>query len=244
MKLKGKIISLVSLFLICAMAWFVLKTKDRIPFYGNYGVEVPSDFQIMGIDVSHHQGDIYWEEVDKMSVDGDSLSFAIIKATEGLTFRDDKTAQNAIGAKETDLDIGYYHYFHPSVSAREQAMFFLEAISDLSGTLKPVLDVEITGGLSNQQLNDSVLVFLTKVEEEAGVRPIIYSYESFYRDYFQSALQEKELFWIASYNKTCDLILEEQVICWQFTDKGTVSGISTKVDLNLVKKGEFEKMKR
>ena len=44
---------------------------------------------LKGIDVSHHQGIILWD-----SVLTENISFAIVKATEGYTFKDTLFAKN------------------------------------------------------------------------------------------------------------------------------------------------------
>ena len=58
-----------------------------------FGCESPTskmvDYQIHGIDVSHHQVTIDWEEISKQGID-----FAFIKATEGGDHMDSLFCQN------------------------------------------------------------------------------------------------------------------------------------------------------
>jgi lysozyme len=47
--------------------------------YAAFGIDVPVNYHIHGIDVSHHQDVIDWSEVKSMNVEGMQLSFAFIK---------------------------------------------------------------------------------------------------------------------------------------------------------------------
>ena len=98
-----------------------------------------------------------------------------------------------------------------------------------------MLDVEKNSNYSKSRLLDSVYVFIKTFNELVKMKPIIYTYESFYHDYFEGSYLKHELFWIANYNGETQLIEEENVIVWQFSEKGTVNGIETKVDLNVAK---------
>ncbi len=244
MNLKNKIISLFTFILIVIITWLVLDNKNKIPTYWSYGINIPSTYNLLGLDVSHHQGDIYWDEVDKMSIDGDSISFVFLKASEGEDLVDDKFATNAESLNLRGIPFGSYHYYHPSKSAKKQAEFFCSTIKESSFTLRPVIDIELQGELTNEQLADSLLAFMRYVENELEVRPLIYTYESFYEDYLSETKVNTEDFWIASYNESCQLFQKENFLCWQFSETGTVNGISTKVDLNIAKDEFFEKVLR
>src|SRR5581483_7236413 len=58
-----------------------------------------------GIDVSHYQGTINWT-----SVKNSGVSFAFIKATEGLTIKDQDFDANWAGAKAVGIVRGAYHF--------------------------------------------------------------------------------------------------------------------------------------
>src|SRR5437867_1330928 len=61
---------------------------------------------LRGIDVSHYQGAINWDDVAS-----GGISFAYIKATEGTNFVDPLFAQNWAGAEAAGLRRGAYHFF-------------------------------------------------------------------------------------------------------------------------------------
>jgi lysozyme len=64
--------------------WWMEK-QAGFAHYPAFGISLPIDFQIHGIDVSTHQGMISWDDVHQMKVKDVDLKFAFIKATEGYT---------------------------------------------------------------------------------------------------------------------------------------------------------------
>ena len=56
--------------------------------YTAFGIEIPVSYSIHGIDVSKYQDIIDWGSVKEMKVGDVQMSFAFIKATEGLTNED------------------------------------------------------------------------------------------------------------------------------------------------------------
>jgi len=243
MNLKGKFLSLIILTIICLFIWFLIQDRKKKSYmYFDFGEPIPEDYQILGIDVSHHQGEINWQDVDEMSANGDSIHFVYLKATEATNFEDDQCFENAVGARSVDLPYGLYHFFRPDFSARKQALFFANKCAMLNDTLRPMLDVETNGKFGNSRLIDSVFVFMTVFEMQMNMRPIIYTFESFYEDYFENSYLKNDYFWIANYNGESDAIENENVILWQFSETGTVDGIATKVDLNVAKQSFNEVM--
>ena len=81
-----------------------------------------TDF-LRGIDIAHYEPVIQWEMLRKQD-----LHFAFIKATEGLTFRDDKFSSHWAGAKGAGLLRGAYHFLRPDLDGRKQAEFFLSIV--------------------------------------------------------------------------------------------------------------------
>ncbi|MEZ4923370.1 MAG: glycoside hydrolase family 25 protein [Crocinitomicaceae bacterium] len=242
--MKKRIRQLMLLLVIAGMAsivYLLYYREVRNVEYGNFGVSIPEDYPILGMDVSHYQGDINWNQVKAMKDGGDSIQFVYIKATEGLSVEDDYKRENAIGARSVEIDYSFYHFFIPTLSAREQAAFFCEEIEGYNFDLKPVLDVEIESDEFNIHLKDSVNVFLNYSEKRLGVRPIVYTYSNLFFRYFSDM---DELFWVAKYSRYSPAMDFENVICWQFSETGTVDGINEKVDLNVAKENFFQKMSR
>ena len=72
----------------------------------------PEGFEIHGIDVSHHQGRIDWEELkDNGMIDKYPVRFVYIKATEGASIIDENFHDNFYQAREYGFTRGAYHFY-------------------------------------------------------------------------------------------------------------------------------------
>ena len=213
--------------------WLILQNRSSKSTYLDFGAAIPGDYQLLGIDVSHHQGKINWKNVGAMHVGNDSVGFVYIKSTEGITYVDDRWKENAKGALEENIPFGLYHFMRLDVSAKRQAEIFALKCLEAKDTLRPMLDVERSCGFGAKRIADSVETFIAVFEKKMKMKPIIYTYESFFNDYFKNSRLKNEYFWIANYNGHSDAIQRENVVIWQFSESGTVNGIETKVDLNV-----------
>ncbi len=59
----------------------VQPVSDGVRFYGD--AEYPEGYEIHGIDISHYQGKIDWEQLKNAMIKGCPVRFVIIKSTEG-----------------------------------------------------------------------------------------------------------------------------------------------------------------
>lgn len=196
--------------------------------------------KVFGIDVSHYQGRINWDSVQKSNLNF-PLHFVFIRATAGKNGKDSAFKTNWSKAKEYGFIRGAYHYYRPDENSIEQAEYFIKTVKLTKGDLPPVLDIEkIPQGQSMERLKLGLTRWLDRVEEHYGVRPIIYSGESYYTDFLKDEFADYEM-WIANYNFFVDEIKPEWLF-WQFTDKGTVAGIEGDVDVNIFN-GDAEGLK-
>ena len=186
------------------------------------------NYDINGIDVSHHQVIIDWNTVSKQDID-----FAFIKATEGGDHLDSLFCQNWVEIYDHHIVRGAYHFFRPNISPKLQSENFINQVELAEGDLPPVLDVEVTGDLSRIQLMTKVQKWLTLVEKHYHVKPIIYTNNKFYNKYFAGYFSEYPL-WIARYNhEQPKLIDDNNWTFWQYGNRGQVDGIIGEVDLNV-----------
>jgi len=238
--MRQKIIFIISFCLIGTAFYLVFFKRELLQiYYSSFGTQLPGNASILGIDISHHQGDINWEAALNMKIRSDSVQFVYLKVSEGIHFTDPKYAQNRKILDQNKVKVGVYHFFLPNINARQQAHHFIKSFRKTS--LKPVVDVETKGHLNKKALVDSVSIFIETVKQELKVTPIIYTNESFYKNYFKKSSLSKSIFWIASYKRHCKLFDLPNVIAWQFSDKGTINGIAEKVDLNVAKTTFWEK---
>lgn len=185
---------------------------------------------ILGIDVSKYQRKIDWEKVRNNDV-----SFAFIKATEGVKLKDSHFERNWEQTQQAGIIRGAYHFYRPNVAPGEQARNFIETVALQPGDLPPVLDIEVRGRQPLNHLRGDLKEWLVLVERAYGVKPIIYTGYSFYKDYLEGYFDEYPL-WIAHYNvKELQMQRTERALLsfWQHTDRGAIDGIKGPVDCNI-----------
>ena len=68
-----------------------------------YGVCLPYGFEVHGFDVSHHQGQIDWSELQKTQTAPFPVRFVFMKASEGGDFSD--TALSIISMRPASTDL-------------------------------------------------------------------------------------------------------------------------------------------
>lgn len=171
------------------------------PCYGlkGYGVCMPCDFEVHGVDMSHYQGHIDWPRLAEHRAGEFPIRFIFMKATEGGDHQDDTFRQNFDSAKTYRFIRGAYHYFLPRTDALKQADFFIRTVPLTAGDLPPVLDVETTGKKDKAELQACVKTWLDRVEAHYGVKPILYTSYKFKMRYLDSPVFDAYPYWIAHY---------------------------------------------
>lgn len=190
-------------------------------------------YPVRGIDVSHHQGEIDWQKVAQNDV-----AFAYIKATEGTDFKDKAFSQNWRQAKSAGLAHGAYHFFSYCSGGADQAVNFLETIPLTEVMLPPVLDIETPENCPDEPSKETILrevsAFITFVEEATNQQVLIYVPEDIYLRYLAGMGLNRRI-WVQSEWRTPDYVTDWSL--WQFSNKGSVDGISGNVDLNVLAEG-------
>jgi lysozyme len=231
---SGKAIVAI-LVIVCTgvVAWYLWKREaPHYLRYREFGIEIPRDYSIHGIDVSKYQSYIDWEEVKMMQVADVQIGFAFIKATEGINNKDQYFKRNWRKAHDAKVVTGAYHFFIASKSGKAQAKNFINTVALEEGDLPPVLDVEQVNGASPSKLRKNVKEFLDAVEAYYGVKPIIYTNVDFYNHYLKGEFDDYPL-WVAHYLQRNQPRIQRDWIFWQHSEQGRVNGILTKVDFNV-----------
>lgn len=205
---------------------------DEYPHYEKFGVKIPRKYYVHGIDVSSYQQKINWVKVDSMDDYGVRVSFAFIKATEGVTLVDSYFQRNWRESKKAGVIRGAYHYFKPKKSGLWQAKFFLQTVKLEAGDLPPVIDVEETGGLDKLRLQLNLQEYINEIERQTQVKPIIYTGYKFFLDNLKGKFDDYPI-WVAHYYQPKLKLKETDWFFWQHADNATVDGIKGKVDLNV-----------
>ena len=204
------------------------------PCYGQkgYGVCMPCDYEVHGIDISHYQGSIDWVQLTSNKTTKFPIHFVFMKATEGGDHADDTFPFNFDQAHRYGFIRGAYHFFSPKTDPHKQADFFIRTVQLIPGDLPPVLDVETIGKSTPHDLKIAVKTWLDRVESHYGVKPILYTSYKFKSRYLNDSVFNTYPYWIAHYYVD-SVKYEGPWHFWQHTDVGNVPGIKEEVDLNV-----------
>lgn len=193
---------------------------------------------VHGIDVSHHQDEIDWDRVKAAGID-----FVYCKASEGVDLPDPRFADNWAALRQRDIPHGAYHMFRPEDEVKPQVDLFLATLRQGGGSdgmLPPVLDIERNSGVkkvSKQVLHARAVEWVRLVEKETGVKPLIYTNPTFWRDYLSGDHELVQFpLWVSEYDlgasEPAHTAAWKEWALWQFSRYGIVDGIGKPVDLN------------
>ncbi|QDY83284.1 AMIN domain-containing protein [Paenibacillus polymyxa] len=194
---------------------------------------ISSNGHAQGIDVSHYNGNIDWQQV---AVAG--KTFAFIKATEGTKYQDNQFLANVQGARNANILVGAYHFLNATTvdGARQEAANFARALDSAGGRLDlpPVMDYENNPkGLTPAQISEVAHAFLDEMEKLTGREPIVYTGNVFASKFDPTFSMYK--LWVARYSTTqkpTAVPAWNSWWAWQYSSTGSVPGIPGQVDLD------------
>lgn len=189
--------------------------------------------RVLGVDVSHHQGEIAWDRVAD-----DGIAFAYLKATEGSGFSDPRFADNWREASDAGLRVGGYHYYTLCSEPLGQADHFvdtLDAVPAARRSLPPVVDLELIGNCDPPPdpttMRASVETFVAEVERRTGTRVVVYTHPDFDARYeFVDDLDRRR--WV---RRPGDVPPPGDWWLWQRSDVASVAGVDGPVDLDVMR---------
>lgn len=204
---------------------------DDVTLESLKGITQHAQETVRGIDVSHYQPHADWHKIKASGV-----SFAYIKASEGVNGKDALSSAHANGAKSVGVKIGYYHFaslndLHVAEDSSAEAKWFDGLLRTLpSSDLPPVLDIETNkSGLSPQAVQLWIQTFLDTMKQLGHPVVILYSYTPF----LDANLPHDHPFgsnpiWIAQYRNVEYPKMPHgwnSYLIWQYTNAGEVDGI-------------------
>ena len=235
---------LVLVFLYVWIFYYFFVSPTGFRWRALYGeAKYPEGYEIHGIDISHYQGQIDWDELRNGMISGCPLRFVIIKSTEGDKRIDENFYDNFQAAREYGFIRGAYHFWNNKSTPRDQAYFFLSKVHLENGDLPPVLDIEHKPAeRSVEDFQRDVLTWLHIVEDRYHVKPIIYTYYKFKQNYLSAPVFDDYPYWIAHYYVD-KVEYKGPWKFWQHTDAGRLPGIRGYVDFNIYN-GSFYDLKK
>ena len=216
----------------------LLRAGDRLAYY-----EDDILCSRWGIDVSEHQHEISWAPVAEFGVQFAFIRIGNRGATAGALKTDDCFLTNAVASSGAGIEtLGYFF---------SQAVNEAEAIEEAEYAMRCVQEANILGAnittiafdhepvlvegarandLTNEQLTANTVAFCEMVES-AGFSAMIYGNQ---RDLakVEWGVRQKYPVWLAEYDVETPTA-EMNFDIWQYSNAGTIPGISTSVDLNI-----------
>ena len=181
---------------------------------------------IHGIDISHYQGDVFWEIIGENT----RMAYVYIKATEGGDRIDKRYENNLRVAHSHGLKVGSYHFYRPKTPQEKQLQNFATQCLRSEQDLVPMIDVETTAGLSDSAFCDSLFRFLELVEHHYRQKPLIYTGANFYDKHLLGKIDDYKVM-IAQYTEREPRLKDDRdITMWQYTGKGRINGIKGYVD--------------
>ncbi len=193
----------------------------------------------VGVDVSKYQGEVDWQAVKEYGIDFVIIRLGYRGYGKGTIFLDEYYEKNIEDALAAGLEVGVY-FFSQAITeeeALEEAEFVLEHIANYDITMPVVFDTEIiedeearTYDIDSQVFTDACIVFCDRIEE-AGYDSMIYFnlvWSAFTLDLEQLVDYDK---WYADYYDQPQYPYAFQM--WQYTESGSVPGITGNADINL-----------
>ncbi len=180
---------------------------------------------VIGADISAYQG-----EADMETLKKEGISFLYIKATEGSSYQDPQFPVSWQSSLKADMPAGAYHFFSYDSPGLSQAENYINTVGDLSGRLLPAVDVEYYGDKQEnppvkEDVRRELQAFLNALEEEYGVKAMIYTRPDIYNTYLKGSFDEYPK-WISSLYVPIRWVYKEDWHLWQYTDRGRREGYS------------------
>jgi lysozyme len=225
------ILLIIVVVVVVGYDWW-LSRKSRFVRYPAFGIPIPENYSIHGIDVSKYQQIISWDAVKGMKVKNVQLGFVFIKATEGIENTDPQFKRNWKKSRQAGMIRGAYHFFLATKDGRAQAENFISEVDLEKGDLPPVVDIEQTYGVSTTILKKELKEWLDIVENHYGIKPIIYTGVDFYSRHLGKEFNAYPL-WAAHYYQYTTPRIDRNWDFWQHSEEGRVNGILSKVDFNV-----------
>ena len=185
-----------------------------------------------GMDVSVYQGDIDFQAASER------IQAVYIRASYGPDGVDSQFTSHYEGARSAGLHLGFYHYLEAADpdAARQEARHFASLIRGLDYDLRPALDYESFHGLDKAARTAVALAFLETLEQDLGVRPVLYADAYAATHYFGDSLGAYPL-WVADWGVSAPGLSGSPwtgYAAWQYTDQGQVPGVAGRVDLDVI----------
>ena len=189
-----------------------------------------------GIDVSKHNGKIDWNAVKASGVDYVIIRCAYRGSSTGALITDPNFHTNIKGATAAGLKVGIYVFSQAvdEVEAVKEASLAVSLAQGYNLTYPIFIDTEASGGRADKidvATRTAVVNAFCQTVQNAGYKAGIYASKTWYEEKLNMSLLGNYKIWLAQYAAAPTYTGRYDM--WQYSCKGTISGINGKVDLNL-----------
>ena len=215
-----------------------INKESSITYFNDIKEKYKTKKTLIGIDVSHHQGNIDYKKVKEAGVEFVFIRVGSMKGKKGQYFLDSKFKENIEGFTKVDIPVGIYFfsYADSKKEAKKEATWVLKQIKKYKIDLPIVFDWENWQNyreynLSFYHLTDMANAFIDKVEEK-GYKGMLYSSKNYLEKIW---INPNTNIWLAHYTENTDY--EGKYKVWQICDDGKVDGINDNfVDIDIMYK--------
>lgn len=191
---------------------------------------------VMGIDISKHNGTVDWNAVKNAGVEFVILRCGYRGSASGMLVEDEKFRTNIKGATAAGLKVGIY-FFSQAVNemeAVEEASLTLSLIKGHKISYPVYIDVEAANGradgLSAAERTKVVKAFCETVRD-SGYTAGVYSNKNWFAEKMDTGAFGNYRIWLAQYTESPTYTGRYEM--WQYSSRGTIPGIKGDVDLNI-----------
>lgn len=191
---------------------------------------------VMGIDVSKHNGNIDWNAVKNAGVDFVIIRCGYRGSATGVLVEDQKFKANIQGAAAAGLKVGIYFFSQAvnEVEAVEEASMAVSLIKNYKITYPVYMDVESANGRADGMdagTRTQVIHAFCKTIQNSGYTAGIYANKTWLGSKMNVGSLGGYRIWLAQYAAAPTYGGRYEM--WQYSSKGSISGISGDVDLNI-----------
>ena len=191
---------------------------------------------VMGIDISKHNGTVDWNAVKNAGVEFVILRCGYRGSASGVLVEDEKFRTNIKGATAAGLKVGIY-FFSQAVNemeAVEEASLTLSLIKGHKISYPVYIDVEAANGradgLSAAERTKVVRAFCETIRD-SGYTAGVYSNKNWFAEKMDTGAFGNYRIWLAQYTESPTYTGRYEM--WQYSSRGTIPGIKGDVDLNI-----------
>ena len=189
-----------------------------------------------GIDISRHNGKIDWNAVKSSGVDYVIIRCGYRGSSSGALITDQNFQSNIKGATAAGLKVGIYVFSQAvnEVEAVKEASLAVSLAKGYKLTYPIFIDTESSGGRADKidvATRTAVVNAFCQTVQSAGYQAGIYASKTWFETKLSMGSVGNYRIWLAQY--AAAPTYSGRYDMWQYSSKGTISGINGKVDLNL-----------